>query len=80
MVDILSVGRLGFEKRVDRLKRVLDRIPGVRLAIVGSTNTDINKLTLTMMVSFTIGSGPAENQLKELFKGSPVVFTGPLTG
>jgi len=54
------VGRLGSEKRLDRLKVVLDRVPGTRLALVGS--------------------GPAEKQLKELFRGYPVVFTGALQG
>jgi glycosyltransferase involved in cell wall biosynthesis len=33
---LLYVGRLGLEKRVDRLKAVLDENPSVRLAIVGA--------------------------------------------
>ena len=57
---LLYVGRLGAEKRLDRLKYVLESIPGTRLALVGK--------------------GPDEARLKELFKDSPVVFTGELTG
>jgi sulfoquinovosyltransferase len=54
------VGRLGAEKRLDRLKDVLEAIPGSRLALVGK--------------------GPDEERLRELYKDSPVVFTGQLTG
>jgi len=57
---LIYVGRLGFEKRLDRLKSVLDRVPGTRLALVGS--------------------GPAEKQLREIFRDYPVVFTGALQG
>ena len=37
-------------------------------------------LSYSFTVWLVIGSGPAENQLKALLKGYPVVFTGPLTG
>ena len=37
-------------------------------------------LSYSFTVWLAIGSGPAENQLKVLLKGYPVVFTGPLTG
>ncbi len=57
---LLYVGRLGAEKRLDRLKDVLEAIPGTRLALVGQ--------------------GPDEGRLKELYRDSPVVFTGQLTG
>ncbi len=33
---LLYVGRLSSEKQIDKLKHVLDRVPGTRLAIVGS--------------------------------------------
>lgn len=33
---LLFVGRIGLEKRLDRLKHVLDAIPGARLALVGN--------------------------------------------
>ena len=57
---LLYVGRLGYEKKIDKLKQVLDANPGTRLALVGS--------------------GPAEQYLKDHFKGYPVHFTGPLQG
>lgn len=57
---LVYVGRLGKEKRLDRLKSVLDAIPGARLALVGG--------------------GPAESELKELFKDYPVHFAGSMTG
>ena len=57
---LVYVGRLGAEKRLDRLKYVLDSLPGTRLALVGK--------------------GPDAERLKELYKDSPVVFTGELTG
>ena len=58
---LLYVGRLGKEKKVNRLKKVLNDNPGARLALVGS--------------------GPAEGELRELFKDYPnVYFVGPLTG
>lgn len=57
---LVYVGRLGFEKRLDRLKGVLEAVPGCRLAFVGK--------------------GPDEERLRDVFKDSPVVFTGQLTG
>lgn len=33
---LLYVGRLGAEKKLDKLKGVLDRNPGARLALVGT--------------------------------------------
>eukprot|EP01034_Spumella_vulgaris_P028986 gene28986-35951_t len=57
---LLYVGRLGAEKKLDKLKVVLDRNPGARLALVGT--------------------GPAEQALKEHFKGYPVNFVGQLSG
>jgi sulfoquinovosyltransferase len=40
---LVYVGRLGAEKRLDRLKTVLDAVPGVRLALVG-TGPDEDRL------------------------------------
>jgi predicted secreted protein len=57
---LLYVGRLGAEKKLDKLKVVLDRNPGARLALVGA--------------------GPAEQALKEHFRGYPVNFVGQLSG
>jgi glycosyltransferase involved in cell wall biosynthesis len=57
---MLYVGRLSFEKRLDWLRRPLERLPGARLAFVGS--------------------GPAEPELRRLFRGTPTVFTGYLAG
>lgn len=57
---LLYVGRLGYEKKIDRLKQVLDANPSARLALVGT--------------------GPAEQYLKDLFKNYPVHFTGQLQG
>lgn len=57
---LIYIGRLGVEKRLYRLKAVLDAIPGSRLAI--------------------IGKGPAEDELKEHFRGYPVHFAGTMTG
>ena len=60
-VLLLYVGRLGHEKKLNRLKHILDAIPNVRLAFVGK--------------------GPAENDLKELYKGyNNVNFVGELVG
>ncbi len=60
-VLLLYVGRLGHEKKLNRLKNILDAIPNVRLAFVGK--------------------GPAENDLKELYKGyNNVNFVGELVG
>lgn len=36
----LFVGRIGSEKRLDRLRNVLDAIPGARLALVGNGPTE----------------------------------------
>jgi len=57
---LLYVGRLGYEKRLDRLKNVLDENPTARLVLVGT--------------------GPAEAELKQLFKDYPVHFTGEIVG
>ena len=57
---LLYVGRLGYEKKIDRLKQVLDANPNARLALVGT--------------------GPAEEYLKNHFKNYPVHFTGQLQG
>lgn len=57
---LLYVGRLGSEKKIERLQKVLDAVPTARLALVGG--------------------GPAEDDLKKLFKDYPVHFTGQLTG
>ena len=57
---LLYVGRLGFEKKISRLKIVLDHIPNARLAIVGT--------------------GPAEEFLKNWFRDYPVYFAGELKG
>lgn len=57
---LLYVGRLGFEKRLHRLRNVLDENPNVHLAIVGH--------------------GPAEESLRECFKGYPVTFAGKMEG
>ena len=57
---LLYVGRLGHEKRIHRLLRVLESNPGCRLAVVGT--------------------GPAEEDLKVVFKGAPVHFAGQLVG
>jgi sulfoquinovosyltransferase len=57
---LLYVGRLGKEKKINRIRRVLEAIPGCRLALVGH--------------------GPAEDSLKEYFRGFPVTFIGSLSG
>jgi sulfoquinovosyltransferase len=57
---LLYVGRLGIEKKLNRLRKVLDANPTARLAFVGG--------------------GPAEESLKEYFKGYPVTFLGSLSG
>lgn len=57
---MVYVGRLSFEKRLDWLYAPVTKLPGVRLALVGS--------------------GPAENALKERFKGTRTVFTGYMSG
>ncbi|KAJ1439355.1 hypothetical protein B484DRAFT_323599 [Ochromonadaceae sp. CCMP2298] len=57
---LLYVGRLGYEKKLDRLKAVLDANPGARLALVGK--------------------GPAEADLRELFRDYPVHFAGQVVG
>lgn len=57
---LLYVGRLGYEKKIHRLKTVLESIPGSHLVIVGK--------------------GPAEEDLKELFRDMSVCFTGELVG
>ena len=53
---LIYVGRIGKEKKLYRLKKLLQEIPNCRLAI--------------------IGSGPEEANLKKLFNGLPVIFTG----
>lgn len=57
---IVYIGRLGAEKKLKVLRGILDRLPNVRLAIVGT--------------------GPAEEDLKEYFAGTKTVFTGVLHG
>ncbi len=58
---LVYVGRLGKEKKIDRLKKVIDKNPGCRLAL--------------------IGSGPAEAELRQVFRDNPeVYFAGALTG
>lgn len=57
---MVYVGRLSFEKRLDWLYAPVTKLPGVRLALVGS--------------------GPAEQALKERFKGTRTVFTGYMSG
>lgn len=57
---LLYVGRVGTEKKLNRLRNVLDKNPGCRLAIVGK--------------------GPADDELREFFKGYPVFFAGQMTG
>jgi glycosyltransferase involved in cell wall biosynthesis len=57
---LLYVGRLGVEKKIHRLKRVLERNPACRLVLVGK--------------------GPAEEGLRETFRGLPVHFAGQLVG
>lgn len=51
---LLYVGRLGHEKRIDRLKRVVDSIPGVCLAIVGEgpAESSLRKLFANSSVFF----------------------------
>ena len=46
---LLLVGRLGFEKRVDRLKTMLDLIPGARLAIVGMISVCIAPINISIL-------------------------------
>ena len=46
---LLLVGRLGFEKRVDRLKTMLDLIPGARLAIVGMISVCIAPINVSIL-------------------------------
>ncbi|KAJ3682668.1 hypothetical protein LUZ60_012895 [Juncus effusus] len=57
---VIHVGRIGLEKNLDFLKRLMDRLPGVRIAFVGD--------------------GPYRAELEKLFKGTPAVFTGMLSG
>jgi sulfoquinovosyltransferase len=57
---LLYVGRLGAEKKVHRLRKVLEANPTARLVIVGK--------------------GPAEEEIKEYFKGYRAHFTGQIIG
>lgn len=57
---LLYVGRLGAEKKVHRLRKVLEQNPTARLAI--------------------IGNGPAEEEIKDFFKGYRAHFTGQIVG
>ena len=68
---LLYVGRLGREKNLHVLKSVMDRIDALR-----KSDADIPHIELVF-----VGSGPAEQELKDLFKElANVVFTGQLTG
>lgn len=57
---MIYVGRLSFEKRLEWLYDPITRIPGVRLAFVGS--------------------GPAEQLLRQKFRSTRTVFTGYMSG
>eukprot|EP00897_Mesotaenium_endlicherianum_P007686 jgi/Mesen1/6946/ME000360S06209 len=57
---IVHVGRLGAEKNLDVLRKIMDKLPNTRLAF--------------------IGDGPFRPELERMFKGTPTVFTGMLTG
>ncbi|KAJ6806903.1 sulfoquinovosyl transferase SQD2-like [Iris pallida] len=52
---IVHVGRLGVEKSLDFLKRVMDRLPGVRIAFIGDGpyRSDLEKLFSGMPAVFT---------------------------
>ncbi|XP_031488284.1 sulfoquinovosyl transferase SQD2-like [Nymphaea colorata] len=52
---IIHVGRLGFEKSLDFLKRLMDRLPGVRIAFVGDGpyRPELEKMFSGMPVVFT---------------------------
>jgi len=52
---IVHVGRLGAEKNLDFLKRVMERIPEVRLAFIGDGpyRTDLEQMFQGMNVTFT---------------------------
>ncbi len=52
---LLYVGRLGAEKRISRLKKVLDANPNVRLAVVGTgpMGDDLKKEFVNYPVVFT---------------------------
>ncbi|KAJ6826772.1 sulfoquinovosyl transferase SQD2-like [Iris pallida] len=52
---IIHVGRLGVEKSLDFLKRVMDRLPGVRIAFIGDGpyRSDLEKLFSDMPAVFT---------------------------
>ncbi|XP_073014468.1 sulfoquinovosyl transferase SQD2-like isoform X1 [Typha latifolia] len=52
---IIHVGRFGREKNLDFLKRVMDRLPGVRIAFVGDGpyRRDLEKMFTGMPVVFT---------------------------
>jgi len=57
---LIYVGRLGVEKKLKSLKRVLEAVPEARLALVGK--------------------GPAEAELRKLFRDDNVFFAGEMTG
>ena len=70
-VILLYVGRLGVEKNLDILKTVLEKIELQR-----SLYENIPNIELAF-----IGTGPADKQLRELFKPHKNVhFIGQLTG
>ncbi|KAJ0979612.1 hypothetical protein J5N97_015086 [Dioscorea zingiberensis] len=52
---LVHVGRLGVEKSLDFLKRVMDRLPGVRIAFIGDGpyRDDLEKMFSGMPVVFT---------------------------
>ncbi|XP_042425142.1 sulfoquinovosyl transferase SQD2-like [Zingiber officinale] len=52
---LIHVGRIGREKNLDFLKRVMDRLPGVRIAIIGDGpyRAELEKLLSGMSAVFT---------------------------
>lgn len=51
---LLYVGRLGYEKRIDRLKKVLERNPESRLVVVGTgpAEDELKKVFADLPVHF----------------------------
>ncbi|KAH7553810.1 hypothetical protein JRO89_XS12G0060000 [Xanthoceras sorbifolium] len=66
---IVHVGRLGVEKSLDFLKRVMDRLPEARIAFIGDGPYRL----------VTLRDAKGE-ELEKMFTGMPAVFTGMLQG